>query len=352
MADRADALGGQLFSVVTDLLAPPKGAPYDYQTADPRPLYRELISFAHGADWLLARWRELLGLLEVETCWADFDQLRAAVLLGKRPGDALLDPALVRLFLACYPGEEERPWGAENAFFLAGAAGHPRPCYEERIKALLRQRPRTPEAGRAVLRSIAQEQIAALEALQAAELDELNALDREEAILRARCDDSRECAALRREESALERDLHRALADLMKLQRPAGRALPDDGCGNEAISETENSETFASDDPCEIDEFASDASVEIAPAPTPSKPAVAPAPTPRPPAAPAGPATPPAAACGNELIAGVVAVTRVMPNAPAPPRLPVAFPLGVRMVVGAEKNPVTDVAFRHGHGPG
>src|SRR5262249_19043139 len=71
MADRADALGARLISVVHDLLAPPKGAPYDYRMADPRPLYRELTSFAQGADWLLARWRELLGLLEVETRWAE-----------------------------------------------------------------------------------------------------------------------------------------------------------------------------------------------------------------------------------------------------------------------------------------
>ena len=49
------------------------------------------------------------------------------------------------------------------------------PETEERLKALLPLRPKTPEEGRAVLRSIAREQIAALEALKADELDELNA---------------------------------------------------------------------------------------------------------------------------------------------------------------------------------
>src|SRR5262249_30032804 len=113
-ADHADALGVRLYSVPDDLLSPPKGAPSDYRMADPRPLYREVISAAQGADWLLARWRELRGLLEIEPRWGDLDRLRAAVLLGKRPADALLDPALVRLFLACYPGTEERSWGAED----------------------------------------------------------------------------------------------------------------------------------------------------------------------------------------------------------------------------------------------
>src|SRR5262249_19043140 len=47
------------------------------------------------------------------------DRLRVTVLLGKRPEDSLADPELIRLFLACH-ADDERPWGAEDAFFRAG----------------------------------------------------------------------------------------------------------------------------------------------------------------------------------------------------------------------------------------
>jgi hypothetical protein len=355
-ADRADALGTRLFSVADDLLSPPRGAPFGYQMADPRPLYRELTSFAQGADWLLAGWRALLALLETETRWGDHDRLRATLLLGKRPGDALADPELTRLFLACHACDDRSCTAAEY-FYRAGAAGHPRPYYDDLLKAVLAGRPATADAGRAVLRALAHEQIARLEALKAEELDELNELDREAAVTCARFDDSKEGAALRRQESALERDLHRALADLVKLQKHAGRA-PCADCGNEPISEVEDIEEFASDDPFEIGENASDAPIAPVSVPAPPAPAVAVAPAPvepvlvdpapPSPAAPAALPAPPAASCGNEPIAEIIAVTPVMPDVPAPSAPPVSAPLGVRCVDGAERDPMTDVIFRHG----
>src|SRR5262249_13627406 len=160
-------------------------------------------------------------------------------------------------FLACLACDD-RSCSAQDYFFRAGAAGHPKSYYDDLFQALLAQRPPTAEAGRAVLRALAEEQIARLEALKAGGLDELNALDREEAVTRARFDASKEGAALRRQESALERDLHRALADLIRLQKHAGRA-PGVDRGNEPIAEINNAEEFASDDPHEIDEPASDA---------------------------------------------------------------------------------------------
>src|SRR5262249_46420909 len=226
------------------VLSPPRGAPFGYQTADPRPVRRELASFAQGADWMLARWGVLRALLETETRWGDFERLTALLLIGTRPEDALADPAAVRLFLACHACDG-RSGSAADYFYRAGAAGHPRPYYDALLKALLPRRPATADEGRAVLRAIAEEQIARLEALKAEELDELNELDREEAITRARFDASKEGAALRRQETALERDLHRALADLVKLQKHAGQA-PGAACGNEPITEIEGAEELVS----------------------------------------------------------------------------------------------------------
>jgi hypothetical protein len=366
-ADRADALGSRLLSVADDVLSPPKDAPFGYQMADPRPLYRELISFAQGAVWVLARWGELLALLETETRWGDHDRLKALLLMGKRPEDALADPASVRLFLACHACDG-RPWGPEDYFHRAGAAGHPRPYYADLLKALLPGRPATADEGRAVLRSLAREQIARLEALKAEELDELNELDREAAVTCARFDDSKEGAALRRQESALERDLHRALADLVKLRKHADRA-PGAGCGNEPISEIDDTEEFVSE---VVFEDPRTADVE-APAPiTPAlsladggegsgvrgtSPALAVVPHPRETPAPADPGEtvsapappPPATACGNEPISEVVVVPRVMPIAPAPP---VAASTRVRLVDGAEKDTITDLSVWHRRGPG
>jgi hypothetical protein len=319
-----------------------------------------LISFAQGADWLLTGWRELLALLERETRWGDHDRLRATLLLGKRPGDALADPAAVRLFLACHACDD-RSGSAAEYFYRAGAAGHPRPYYDDLLKAVLAGRPATADEGRAVLRDLAREQVARLEALKAEELDELNALDREEAITRAAFDDSKEGAALRRQETALERDLHRALADLVRLQKHAGRA-PGAACGNEPIAEIEDSEEHVSGVVFEGRHEAGGG------APDPLNPTLSPEAggegdgtlTPR---APAGgvegssPApgvgrpsrdtptsdrpyasgvaqapAPPASAIRNEPIAEVVPVPNVMPIVPVHSPPPVSAPLGVRMV--------------------
>jgi hypothetical protein len=327
-----------------------------------------LTAFAQGADWMLAGWRGLRALLETETRWGDFERLTALLLLGTRPEDALRDPAAVRLFLACHACDD-RSGSAADYFYRAGAAGHPRPYYDDLFKALLSQRPATAEAGRAVLRALAEEQIARLEALKAEELDELNELDREEAITRARFDDSKEGAALRRQETALERDLHRALADLVKLQKHAGRARPGDGCGNEPIAEVSDIEELASDEVFEsVCAAGAGAADPLTPTLSPEdggegdgKPTpVAPDCVGEGPGVRGSSPTPdvgrsasdaPASDGGvarNEPIAEVGSVSPVTPITPALSARPVADPLGVRMVDGAGAEPITDVFFRHG----
>src|SRR5207248_2573632 len=68
------------------------------------------------------------------------------------------------------------------------------------------------------------EQVARLERLKADSLDPIAALDREEAPVRALFDASKDGAGLRHYESACEREFHRSIGDLVKLQKaaPAG----------------------------------------------------------------------------------------------------------------------------------
>jgi hypothetical protein len=237
---RALKLGDDLMGLLIEpLKAIREDFPFGFTPPDPRAIFRELISFAQGVDWLIGGWRELLRVLEVETTWWDFDRLKAVRLMGKRCEDVLFDPEMTRLFLACY-SKEERPWELWNIYENAGAVGQFRPGYQALTEALESQRPATREESRTLLRAIVHEQIEQLEQLKADELDELAELDAEEAMMRALFDDSPSGVALRRQESALERDLHRALNDLIRLQKIRG---------NEAIAKTPSREELTPDSP-------------------------------------------------------------------------------------------------------
>ena len=61
-----------------------------------------LESTAKGCDWLLDRWAELRSLLELRQPWRSPDKLKATRLLGRQPVDALYDPQVGVVFLACH----------------------------------------------------------------------------------------------------------------------------------------------------------------------------------------------------------------------------------------------------------
>jgi hypothetical protein len=237
-AARAEALGDDLLAFAREQVSrwdSPAAA-----QASPAALYRELCSFREGADWLLGQWRGLALVLAGEGGLRGYDRYVAALLAGKRPADALFDPELRELFLACAATGVERCdlW---RSFHDAGALGDPKPTYEGLVETLQAERGYPDAAsGLAALEALVQTHIARLEALKAESLDALAELDREDALALALFDDSKAGAALRRQQAALGREVSRALNDFLKLRRAAARGL----CGNEPIPEGEEAEEF------------------------------------------------------------------------------------------------------------
>jgi hypothetical protein len=213
---RAESLGKRLLatSVAHLRLHTP---PLDMtDPANPSALHRELASFSEGADWLISRWRRLRETLDTNGKWEDYDRLQAVALLGKYAEDALDDPELTSLFVACHTTVQpiRDVWGD---FAHARAVGHGKPLAHERVDALLSSPLTDPEAARGFLRRLAARELEQLAELKASHLDSLAALDRDEAADRALVDNSKAGTALRRYESACASEFHRALRDLHKL---------------------------------------------------------------------------------------------------------------------------------------
>ena len=78
------------------------GPGYSDSTADDYPavIVRRLEESAEGCGWLLARWAEILNLLDREAAWGDPEIVRFVGLLGKRGIEAHFDPELNSLFHA------------------------------------------------------------------------------------------------------------------------------------------------------------------------------------------------------------------------------------------------------------
>jgi hypothetical protein len=216
---RAESLGKRLLatSVAHLRLQTP---PLDItDPANPSALQRELAAFSEGADWLISRWRRLRDTLEADGKWEDYDRLQAVALLGKYAEDALEDPELTSLFVACHTTVQpiRDVWGD---FAHARAVGHGKPLAHERVDALSGSSLTNPDAARSFLRRLATREMEQLAELKSNHLDPLAALDRDEAADRALVDDSKAGTALRRYEAACATEFHRALRDLHRL--PAG----------------------------------------------------------------------------------------------------------------------------------
>ena len=72
------------------------GPGYSDSTADDYPavIVRRLEESAEGCRWLLARWAELLNVLDRKAAWRDPEIVRFVGLLGKRGIEAHFDPEL------------------------------------------------------------------------------------------------------------------------------------------------------------------------------------------------------------------------------------------------------------------
>src|SRR5208337_1746190 len=78
------------------------GPGYSDSTADDYPavIVRRLEESAEGCRWLLARWAEILNLLDREAAWGDPEIVRFVGLMGKRGIEAHFNPELNSLFHA------------------------------------------------------------------------------------------------------------------------------------------------------------------------------------------------------------------------------------------------------------
>src|SRR5262245_15793827 len=180
-ADRADLLGRRLVIIAAEMVLNQYHTDPHAVPDNPAALYRQLCSFKQGADWLLAKWGEVAEVLEHDGSFDDYDRLKAALLAGKRPGEAVFDHEVRDLFLACFAAAAE-PWALHDLFRQAQATGCPKPLYNDLITAL-QARYGYPDAaaGRAALQGFLARHVARLEALKAEALDIEADLDREAA---------------------------------------------------------------------------------------------------------------------------------------------------------------------------
>jgi hypothetical protein len=225
--ERAEALGRRLLASGLAPFRQRRQLPPDTVPENPAALQRELSAFAEGADWLISRWRALLGTLDAEGKWDDHDRFQAIALLGKVTENALDDDELTALIVASHTTVQPI-WDLWGDFARACGLGQDKPLYHARIDALIGTRQTDPTAARAFLRGLAERELERLATLKTQHLEPLATIDRAEAADRAAFDDTREGAALRRYESACARDLHTALRDLTRLQsQPSRRNEPD-----------------------------------------------------------------------------------------------------------------------------
>jgi hypothetical protein len=101
---------------------------------DPARIVLALEARALGCAWLLDRWAELRDLLDEGLKWQPHDQFKAVRLLGRQPLDAIDDPRLVTIYLACWAMLEE------GGYPLQGVATELDNAEKKRFIALLNER--------------------------------------------------------------------------------------------------------------------------------------------------------------------------------------------------------------------
>ncbi len=191
----------------------------------PPALKRELESFAQGADWLLDWWRKLRATLAVDGRWDDFEVFVSIALLGRYADECLDDPELTEVCIAAQ-ATFGPVWNLSLIFTQVGALQEQRMTAQERVLTFNNSPLTDPVAAVAFLNAFVTRQIDRLTALKSEELDDLAALDRDEAIARAHFDATPTGAALRRSEAACAAELHRSLRPLRNSNPPPAGTKP------------------------------------------------------------------------------------------------------------------------------
>jgi hypothetical protein len=196
--------------------------------ANPAVLVRQLQSTAQGVQWLIDRWLELAEMLKLHGFWHYPEKFKAIWMLGKRPEDVLEDVTVQRIFLACNIAHPDCSDTNPDSFnfwdecFQAKLGMPGKPMYFYQIEQISTLRPPDVETARARLWEFFTVEIARLRKLKEEQLDPIDRIDRATAPDRAMFDGSKEGVLLRRYETACEREFHKSIADLMKLEKGRG----------------------------------------------------------------------------------------------------------------------------------
>jgi hypothetical protein len=213
---------------------------------EPAVLLLQLQSSAQGIDWLLARWRELLYILETELSWNFYYQNRAIRLLGKRVEDLFDNQDSRKIILAALAaGKDAQEWGLLDIAkqSMLGAAGRIDDAY--RVEYIATLAPSTLEQGRDVLRAIVNDEIDRLMRLRREQrLEDVARMDRDGAEDRALIDVSHAGVLLRRYETATEREFHKTLAEIMAFRKASAAPVR-----NEPVPEPARNPQVASTPP-------------------------------------------------------------------------------------------------------
>src|SRR5208337_3936086 len=195
------------------------GPGYSSATADDYPavIVRRLEESAEGCRWLLARWAELLNVVDREAAWGDPEIVRFVGLLGKRGIEAHFDPELNSLFHAFdalghrighkfwKDRRDMLPVGCKGGFMIVP--------YRE-----IAPPPSDETAALTLIRSVIEQHVGRLEELLAVH-EEIEADEAAERYDRAALDCSPAFERHRRYQSARHRELLRTLETLRKMRK-------------------------------------------------------------------------------------------------------------------------------------
>ena len=217
---RVHDLGSKLFFQATI------GPGYSSASADDYPavIVRRLEESTEGCRWLLARWAEILNLLDREAAWGDPEIVRFVGLLGKRGIEAHFDPELNSLFHA-FDAMGHRCghkfWNERrDGLPLGYIGGFQFVPYRE-----IAPPPSDKTAALILICSVIERHVGRLEELLA-EHEEIEAAEAAERYDRAALDCSPAFERHRRYQSARHRELMRTLEEFRKLR------IADFGMGN------------------------------------------------------------------------------------------------------------------------
>ena len=226
--ERAEELGNRLmYDPLNRCIVPPSDPEtlrklLIWRAINPAVVVRELESFAEGVDWMIARWERIGGILDRESFWHYPEKYEAIKLLGHRPDDALNVEIVGKITMACRLLHPE-PWDITADIQQAALGCEGRPIYAVRAQWLEAHGPKSFEQAFDTLFNVIRDEVTRLRDRKET-LDGIAVIDRQEAEDRAMFDDSKEAVLALRYESARDRELHRALADLQKKRKEQGQA--------------------------------------------------------------------------------------------------------------------------------